>query len=175
MKVTRLALPLALVALAVLAGCATVSTDETETTPIPTGSQTFTVEMTGDSSATYVVTARLVADPNEAVAVTYANGTNRTVSVPPGQGAVTFGPESGATRVEPRNETVGGVFFEGTANFSVTDEDVPATGNAVFTVRRKGEEVLTAWGFVRCDGHVADLSLSVTASGVSGVGLGCEL
>lgn len=169
----RLALPLALVLLVVLAGCATISDDGTTTTPAE--NQTFEVRMTGNSSATYVVSARLVADPFENVTVTYANGTNRTVSVPAEQGAVTFGPESGATRVEPREETVGGVFFEGSPNFSVTDNDVPATGNAVFTVRRKDEAVLTAWGFVRCDSHVADLSLVANESGISSVGLGCEL
>jgi hypothetical protein len=160
----------------VLAGCATAPTETTTTV----ASQTFEVRLTGNASATYVVTARLVTDPFENVTVTYVNGTNGSVAVPDQRGAYTFGPESGVTAVDSGEETVGGVFFEGTPQFSVTANDVPATGNAVFTVRRKtdggeSEAVLVAWGFVRCDGHVAEISLVTNRSGLTGVGLGCEL
>lgn len=168
----QLAAPLALVLLAVLAGCGGLPTDTSETTSAP-GNETFEVRMTGNSSATYVVSASLVADPDEAVAVTYANGTNGTVAVPE-QGAVTFGPESGVTGVEPRGEVVGGVYFEGSPNFSVTANDVPETRTLVYTVRENGEDLLAAWGLIRCDGHVSDLSLVADESGLTGVGFACE-
>lgn len=163
---------LAVALLAVLAGCATVSTETTTTTLAET--ESFEVEVTGNSSSTYVASAELVADPFWNVTVTYANGTNRTVAVPDRRGAVTFGPESGATRVEPGGEVVGGVYFEGSPEFSVRDDDVPPAGNAVYTVRRKGEAVLVAWGIARCGGHVSGLSLRVEESGVEGIGFACE-
>ncbi|WP_135854946.1 hypothetical protein [Halorussus salinus] len=166
----------ALAMLVLLAGCGGAPSDPTTTLA---GTETFTVEMTGDSSATYVVSADLVADPFENVTVTYANGTTRTVAPPEPPSAVTYGPESGATAVEPGGEVVGGAYFEGVANFSVTDHDVPPTGNAVVTVRQQGADgetpaPLVAWGVIRCDGHVSQVSLRVGESGVEGFGFGCE-
>ncbi|PSP54900.1 hypothetical protein BRC82_07820 [Halobacteriales archaeon QS_1_67_19] len=166
----QLALPLALTVLIVLAGCGGAPS---ETTTTPPRDQTFEVRMNGDSSATYVVTARLVADPVENVTVSYADGTNRSMALPDRQGAVAYGPDSGATAVEPRAESVGGVFFEGTPNFSVTDERVPATGTLVWSVRENGERVLVAWGLIRCDGHVGSLSLTTNESGVIETGFSC--
>ena len=171
MKQLPLALTLAL--LAVLAGCGGLPTDTPETTPTPAENETVEVRMTGNSSATYVVAASLVADPDSAATVTYANGTNRTVSVSE-DGAVTLGPESGATDVEPREETVSGVYFEGSPKFTVTANDVPATRNLVYSVRRKGEDRLASWGLIRCDGHVSDLSLVANESGLTDVGFACE-
>lgn len=175
---------LALALLVVVAGCATTPTETTTTNP---GTETFEVQMTGNSSATYVVSADLVADPFENVTVTYANGSSRAIPVPAQQSAVTYGPESGVTGVEPTGEVVGGVYFEGSPNFTVTANEVPPTGNVVYSVRRKTEEgreterngsgssePLVAWGLIQCDGHVTGLSLRVNETGVEGLGFGCS-
>ncbi len=160
-----------------LAGCASAPDAET---PTPAGNETFAVELTGDPARTYVVAARLVAEPFENVTVTYANGSTRRIAAPDRLGAVAFGPESNVTDVDPGGDTVGGAFFEGSPNFTVTDDGVPPTGNVVYTVREKREgsgtnaTVLTAWGLIRCDGHVTELSLRVGESGVEGAGFGCE-
>ena len=92
-------------------------------------------------------------------------------------------PDAGTpTSTADEDDTVGGFFFEGSPNFTVTDSGVPPTGNVVYTVREKraaggagaNASVLTAWGLIRCDGHVTGLSLGVGESGIEGVGFGCE-
>lgn len=164
-------LALVVALLVVLAGC--LAAPPAESTPTPDRDRTFSVSVTGNSSATYVVRAELVADPFENVTVTYRNGTERVVSAPGRNGAVSRGPESGVTGVTFRGEPAGGVYFEGPPAFSVTNERVASTGNAVVTVRQRGESVLAAWAVVRCDGHVSGVSFVATGSGVSGAGFSC--
>ena len=162
---------LAVAALVVLAGCAAAPQSPTTTTQ--GADETFRVELTGNSSATYLVSARLLADPVGSVNVTYANGSTRSVAVPAGPDGVTFGPDSGATSVDYGGEVAGGVHFEGSPVFSATDEGVAPTGTVVYTVRRPGERRLAAWGYVRCDGHVASLTLRADDAGIGGLGYGC--
>lgn len=149
------------------------ATAPTQTTTAPAGDETFEFELGGNSSATYFVAADLVADPLESVTVTYENGSNGTVETPGTNGVHSFGTDSGVTEVHHDGEVVGGAYFEGTPRFAVTDREVPAAPNAVYTVRTEGEETLVAWGVVRCDRHVTRLSLDVGAE-TPGVGVGCE-
>lgn len=91
----------------------------------------------------------------------------------PDRQAVTYGPESGATAVEPDGDVVGGVYFRGSPEFSVTDENAAPTGNVVYTVRERGEAVLAARGTIRYDGHVTRREPRVNETGVEGLGFGC--
>lgn len=156
--------------LAVLAGCATAPT---QTTTEPAGDETFEFELDGTSSATYFVSADLVAEPLESVTVTYENGSNGTIETPQTNGVHSFGNDSRVTDVDHDADVVGGAYFEGTPRFAVTDREVPAAPSAVYTVRTEGEETLVAWGVARCDRHVTRLSLDI-GSGTPGVGVGCE-
>lgn len=157
--------------LVALAGCASAPG---ETTTTPAGTETFEVQMTGNATATYIVSAELVADPFENVSVSYANRTNRTVAVPDQKGSYLFGPDSDVTAVEPRDEVVDGVYFEGSPRFSVTANEVPPTGNLVYSIREKGEPVFLAWGFIRCGGHITGLSIQTTESGIERIVSSCD-
>jgi hypothetical protein len=158
----RLALATLVALSLLLAGCSATDAPTTTTT---TDSTPFTVALEGDGSTTYRVEARLVAAPLERVTVTYANGSNRSLALP--DGTVSYGAGTDVTAVVPEGEVLATLSSESPPGFTMTKPDAGPAPNALYAVRRAGEDRLLRWGVVRCSGRVSRVTLVVGDDGLS--------
>lgn len=159
------------VALAVgLAGCL----DSPSSGPnAPPGNESFTVEMTGNSTYSVYVATHLYTDRPESVTLEYANGTTREFDVPTEQGLVQ-GPTPDGLRSVAMPEDDGGVYFEGPPAFTASANDVAPMETVVFLVRVDGSDQVATWGIANCNGHVDRVTLDATGRTVTVGGLACS-
>lgn len=153
----------------VLAGCVGSPNGGTETS---VGERSFTIEATGNSTQSLLVTVHLYETPPEDLTLEYANGSTRSFQVPVSQGLVQGDSPPELRRVDgPAPD--GGVVFEGAPSFTATDERIAPTRTAVFVVRVDGSDRVAAWGIAVCDAHVDRVTLDADGANVTVGGLAC--
>ncbi len=162
----RLAAPLALSVLLVLAGC--LGGAPAPPTASPTATDPLSLSIDNGATGNVTVRLRLLDGPVEGLNVTYANGTARAYDAT-SRDELPTGALDGAADVAPRPApsatrayTLSGTGLDGTT------VDVGHVESAVYsaTRTRDGERTLLGWGVVDCDGDpVTELSLSVRDDG----------
>jgi hypothetical protein len=139
----------------------------------PPGNESFTVEVTGNTSQSVYVAVHLYTEPPESVTLEYANETTREFQVPTEQGLVAGDTPDGLRSVATPGDD-GGVYFEGPPAFTASALEIAEMPTAIYVVRVDGSDQVAAWGIVSCNGHVDRLVLDAVGANVTAGGIACS-